>query len=355
MIQWVACDPATGQVIESLPGLRLESSLPCYVGRGDNVRTSLPVPQRPARWQIATEPNRAVLVAHHDDDAQTVLWAGPITYRDYGSSDQITIVAQSVDGWLASQYTGTVFGGTYTATGRDQSLILADMLACAAAQFHGRIDTTLSGVTRNLKVADSDDKTVASVIQQVMGLSGGPEYRIGWEWDANGCLVLVGTVAQRIGGTQPAALLTGLEWSRTDDYTAGKGATIVTAVAANSGAVRPQATRTASALLAAGYLPTEYRWSPDSGATTATLGLYADAKLAAVQQGTSGYSVSFHPDNPLMLNRDFRVGDVIEMDLENPDMPEATLTLTARMLGWVADADRTSGEIVKITPVLEGA
>ena len=60
-------------------------------------------------------------------------------------------------------------------------------------------------------------------------------------------------------------------------------------------------------------------------------------------------------DGPVRINRDIRVGDVFEADLANPDMPEVAATLTARMLGFVAEADRTSGEIVRITPVLEAA
>ena len=97
MIQWVVCDPATGQVIESLPGLRLESSLPSYVGKGDKVSVSLPVMQRPARWQLACEPNRVLLVAHHDDEPQTVLWAGPIQTLEYGSGSTITMSAIPAD------------------------------------------------------------------------------------------------------------------------------------------------------------------------------------------------------------------------------------------------------------------
>lgn len=356
MIQWVACDPATGAVIESLPGLRLESSLPCYVGRGDQVKVALPVAQRPKRWQIATEPNRAVLVAHYDDDQQTILWAGPVTYRDYGSGPLITATAQSVDGWLASQYTGTVFAGTYSVTGRDQCLILADLLACAAAAFHGRVDVTLSGVARSMTITDSEDKTCASAATALMGLAGGPEYVIGWEWDAAGALVCVVTVAPRIGAADPAVLLSGLEWSRSDDYGAGKGATIVTATATNSGSIRNQASRTAAQLLAAGYLPVEYRYTPETGVTsTLLLGEHADGRIQAMAQGTVGVSLAFHPDGPIRINRVLRVGDTFAADLENPDMPEVNATLTARMLGFVADADRTSGEIIKITPVLEAA
>ena len=71
--------------------------------------------------------------------------------------------------------------------------------------------------------------------------------------------------------------------------------------------------------------------------------------------GLLGLSARFHPDNPNLIGRDFRVGDVIEVDVENPDMPEVTQTMVGRMIGWVAEADRKSGEITKITPVLAEA
>ena len=354
VIQWVTCDPATGAVIESLPGLRLESSLPCYVGRGDSVKVSLPVQQRPARWRIATEPNRTVLVAHYDDADQTILWAGPITYREYGSGPYITLTAESVDGWLATQYTGTRLGAPYSVINRDRSLILADMLAPAVADFHGEANVTLSGVTQSLTVADTEDKTCATVAASIMAL--GVEYRIGWRWDTAGQLVLVATVAPRIGAVTPAILLSSVEWTLTQDYSSDRGATIVTAVATTSGSIRNQATVQADTLIAAGYLRSEYRYTPDTGVTsTALLAEHAAGKLPVMQQGTVGVSLTFHPDGPVRINRDIRVGDVFEADLANPDMPEVAATLTARMLGFVAEADRTSGEIVRITPVLEAA
>ena len=361
MIQWVTCDPVTGEVIESLPGARLESSLPCYVGRGDTIKISIPVESRPARWRIATEPLRAVLVAHYDDDYQTILWAGPIRYQEYGSGATIIITAQSVDGWLAEQYTGTVFAaapdnGVYSVINRDPALILADMLAVAATTFHGAVNVTLCGSSMNYSAADSDDKTCAAVISAIMALDGGPEYKIGWTWDAAGCLAIVVTVAPHIGTTAPAVLLSGVEWTYTNDATAGKGATIVTAVATNTGSVRNQATRAATELLAAGYIPVELRFTPDTGvSSTALLGLAADSKLAVVRQGTASVALTFHPDGPWRINRDIQVGDVFAVDLENPDMPEVSMTMTARMLGFVAEADKISGEIVKITPVTEEA
>lgn len=353
-IQWVSVDPGTGEVIESLPGLRLESSLPCYVGRGDSVKVSLPVTQRPARWKVATEPNRAVLVAHYDDPDQTVLWAGPVTLREYGSGPLITLTAQSVDGWLASQYTGTTLGSPYSVIDRDQCLILADLLAPAAAAFHGRVDVTLSGIPQSLTITDSEDKTCAGAATTLMGLDGGPEYTIRWEWDSNGCLVCVVTVAPRIGSTSPAVFLSNLEWTRVDDYSDGAGATIVTATATNTGTLRNQATRVAQDLLDAGYLPVELRYTPDTGVSSELLlGSHADSKIGTVKFGTTTVALSFRPDGP-RIGRDIRVGDIFEADLTNPDMPEVAATLTARMLGWVAEADRTSGEVVKLTPVLEG-
>ena len=358
MIQWVVCDPATGVPLDSLPGLRLESSLPCYVGRGDTINVSIPIMGKNGRnlplcWLDSTDPNRAVLVAHYDDDAQTVLWAGPITYRSYGSGPLVKLSAQSVDGWLATQQTSEV-DAPYSVVDRDQCLILADFLAVAALAFHGRVDVFTSGITQSAMVADTEDKTCSTTIATLMGLTDGPEYRIGWEWDADGALVMVATVAQRIGTTLPAVLLSGVEWERTDDYSAGKGATKVTATATNSGAIRNQSSVQADDLLAAGYLPVEYRYTPDTGETSIELlASAAAAKLAAIKRGTTGISLTFHPDGPYRINRDIQVGDVFEADLDNPDLPEVRASLTARMLGFVAEADRVSGEIVKITPVIE--
>lgn len=354
MIQWVACDPATGVVIESLPGLRLESSLPCYVGKGDNVNLSLPVTQRPARWELATEPDRVVLVAHHDDDAQTILWAGLCTYREYGSDPLIRLTAQSVDGWLASQYTGTAVAAQYSAT-KDHCRVLADMLAPAAAAFHGRMAVIDSGTSLTYTVNDSDDKTCADAAAYLMSL-GYAEYRISWEWDVLGALVCVVTVAPHIGTTEPAVLLSRVTWAKSEDFSAGKGATRVTATATTSGSIRNQAASVATDLEAAGYVPVEYRATPNTGVTsTLLLGVWAAAQLAAMRGGTVGIQISFHPDNPALIGREFQVGDVIEVDLENPDMPEVTQTMVGRMVGWTAEADRGSGEITKITPVLEGA
>lgn len=353
MIQWVTCDPVTGAVIESLPGLRLTSSLPGYVGRGDKIACSLPIEKRPPRWRLGTDPNRVVLVAHYSDPDQTVLWAGPIIRQQFGSGPTIDLGAESIHDWLSAQQLGTVFGGAYTAVGRDLSLILADMLGPIAEYFNGTIDVTLCGTLLDYSSDDTADKTCADVANTIMGMNGGPEYTLRWVWDANGCLQTLITVAPHIGSVQTAVLLSkNLEWTYTTDYTAGRGATIVTATSTNSGTVRNQATQVATELIAAGYLPREHRFAPDTGDTAAEiLDLHAEAKLAAIATGTVSVELSFHPDGPYLIGRDLQLGDVVEADLSNPDMPEVAATLTARLLGWVATADPISGEITKITPV----
>ena len=66
---------------------------------------------------------------------------------------------------------------------------------------------------------------------------------------------------------------------------------------------------------------TEYRYTPDTGITsTQLLGEHAAGQLPTLQQGTVGISLEFHPDGPVRINRDIRVGDVFEADLVNPDM-----------------------------------
>lgn len=355
MIQWVTCDPVTGAVVESWPGLRLDSSLPGYVGRGDKISVSLPVTERPPRWKLGSEPNRVVLVAHYDDPDQSVLWAGPVIRQQFGSGQLIELGAETIHDWLDQQQVGTVFAGGYTVTNRDLSLILADMLGPIAEYFHGTITTTLCGVTMDYTAADTADKSCASVATTIMGLTNGPEYALSWRWDATGNLETLISVGPQVGADQPSVLLSrNVEWELTTDYTAGKGATIVTATATNSGDTRNQATSYATDLLAAGYLPREYRFAPDTGdASTEILASHAEAKRAAIQTGTTSVALTFRPDGRYLIGRDLKIGDRFEADLSNPDMPEVAATLRARLLGWVAEADRTTGQIVKITPVIE--
>lgn len=351
-IQWEACDPSTGEVIEVLPGVCLESSLPNYVGRGDKVSLSMPAVKRPTRWQLATEPNRVVLVARYDDADQTVLWAGPASSMQCGSAALIKFSAVSVDDWLDQQYTGTVFDGPYSVIDRDRALILADMLAPIAAEFNGTINVTPCGTSQSLTVTDAEDKTCADVVKTMMQL--GLEYKVEWGWD-HGALKSVITVGPRIGAYRGQVLLSNIEWELTKDASKGKGATIVTTTATNSGKIRNQATAKATELLAAGYLPTEHRYSPDSGTqSTDFLAENAAAKLSQIKTGTSSLSMTFHPDSPYLIGRDLQLGDSFEVDLANPDIPEIAQSRTVRMVGWVAEASKKTGQIVKITPVLDG-
>ena len=55
-----------------------------------------------------------------------------------------------------------------------------------------------------------------------------------------------------------------------------------------------------------------------------------------------------------MPTRDFEIGDTVEVDLYNPNLPEVNTKLRARLLGWSADPDPVSGHILKIRPILQG-
>lgn len=354
-IHWVAVEPATGAVIEELPGLRVTSSVPTMIGQSaGNVSVELPLTDRlPARWELATEPFRTVIVAAFDDPDQTVLWAGTVINRRAGSGSTIRLTMVDVPGWLGRRY---VPDGTFTGT--EQTAIMRWLgLDLLASRFHGQVDEIVTGVTLDRTYADTADKTRLDAMKDLMRVIDGPEWAVFWRWEASR-LVCVPTVAQRLGRRsidgQPAVVFDRLDWDCSEDWTDGKGATIVTGVATREGDQRVQVTRSADDLIAAGYLEVEHRWTPDTGSTSETvIASYVDAKLAAIRRGTRTYDVAVVlADTDLVLGRDAGLGDDVAFDLSNPDRPELGGSLLGRLIGWVAEPDRVSGQIVKVTPVL---
>lgn len=354
-IHWVVCDPKTGNVIESLPGLRVTSSLPKTIGRGGTATFELPITDRlPARWELATEPNRVVLAAHYDDDPQTPLWVGIVYQRRRGSGPTISIGCEQIEDWLGhGRYMPNV---TYSNT--DQATIMRDIVSTdVLAAFYGDDDTILTGVNRDRAYAAADDKTRLAAAQDLMSVINGCEFTIRWRWE-QGRLFCVPTVAQRIGRPAPAEgptfVLARMEWSQTNDYTDGKGATIVTGIATRQGDERVQVTRSDDVLIGAGYLPTEYRWQPDTGSVdSGVIDGYVEQRLADIRLGTTTLAVTAHVGDLIVGGPNVDVGDDIGLDLTNPDLGYAE-SVTARMVGWSAQPDPVSGEITKITPILQG-
>ena len=356
MIRWASYDARTGVCIEELPGLRITSSISQIIGRGDQATASLPIADRlPARWRVATDPGRAVIagVIEQGDRVEdaVVVWAGWVARRQYGDGPEIQIQLQPPEEWLARNYVPTSTYAQVSETAIMRQLGLDQL----AAQFHGWVEEVPSAYKRDRSYTHDQDKTRLSAMQDLMRVIAGPEFATGWCLDAQGRLCLVGRTAPRLGrraAPDPPVLISRASWSVVEDYSDGRGATIVTGVATREGDGRVVVTRRDQGLIDQGYLELERRWQPDTGATSpAVIASYVDAAMASQRLGTTTYQISVHLDD-ILPGRDMDLGDDIAIDLANPDLPGVDVTTTMRLLGWVAGPDPVSGEITQITPVL---
>lgn len=355
MITWTSYDAKTGVPIEELPGLRITSSISHIIGRGDQATAVLPITDRlPDRWRIATDPGRAVIAGVIEQgnrlEDSLVLWAGWVSRREYGDSSEITLQLQPAEEWLARNYIGNMTFSQVSETSIVRSLGLNSL----ASQFHGWVEEVPSPRLRDRTYTSDQDKTMLSAMQDLMRVIDGPEWATEWRIDSTGRLCLVGLTASTLGRrtSSPSLLISRPHWTRSEDYSDGRGATIFTGVATREGDDRVVVSRRADDLISQGYLELERRWQPDTGATSAPIiSQYVDAAVAAQSLGTITYSLSVHLSD-VIPGRDFGLGDDVAIDLYNPDLPGADLSLTMRILGWVADPDPISGEIVNITPIL---
>ena len=358
MIVWAAYDRRTGRVIEELPGLKITSSLSQIIGRGDPVTAQLPVSDRLTdQWGVATQPMRAVIAGVISGGGlpseDVVVWAGWVESRSYGSGPYITLKLQSPEEWLARNY---VSAATYR--NQPYTQIMRSLgLDAVAAQFHGVVEEVVSPYSGDRTYTADQDLTRLKAMQNLMRTQNGPEFALSWRMDDDSALCLVARTAPRVGRasskSSPLSLLfSDIEWQYSEDCGDGRGATIFTGVATRTGDQRVTVTQRSNPLIDQGFLELERRWQPDTGSVSlAIIGDYVTAARLAQENGTSTYDVSIQLHR-CVPNRDFQLGDDVAVDLANPDLPGVARSITMRLLGWVADPDPISGEIVTIKPIL---
>lgn len=349
-LKWVSCDPRTGRVIAELPGLMLKSSLSGFIGQGDGATTTLPLLDRlPSNWRLATQPNRTVLVCHYDDPGRTILWVGIVQKRTWGSGPTVDLSLASIEDWMEAQY----IEGKWVNT--EQTYIARKIgLDMVAANFNGSVIEAPTGVKRQRTYKRQDDMTALRALQQLMGVINGPEWYIGWTW-VNGRLSCRPWIGNRAGSAYvkgASFVVKNAEWTRLEDYSPGRGANIVTAVAVRQGDKRDLYQKIDQQLLTAGYLPVEYRWQPNTGSDKATiLSAYADRRLKDMRLGNVELDVKMHVDD-FVMGKDVKLGDDIVLDLDNPTFKGIRESTVRRLVGWTVEADPISGEITTFIPIM---
>lgn len=369
---WVATEVLTGAIIADLPDLDVDK-VSRTLGSYTAATGTLPLPTAPPNWERATlegATNLILLADNPDDPSHGIpIWGGMITKPVRSHGDTVPISVTTLEAYLDRRFVGDK---VYTAAG--QSDIIADLITSyIATGSNGGIPirvqyaTPGSGVLRDRTYKDQDDMTVYSAMQNLMGVIGGPEWTIEWEWQHSPERITpVLLVGARIGvsapdGLGPAATfeMPGpvTQFSNPRDYSSGKGANDVMAYSSGQGDVRPQSPRQ---VIADPERPTfEHRYSPSSSIIDVdTLTGYAMKGVAALAGGTQSLSMSAVAENAPRLGVDWSIGDDIGYKIggldENgrdtvPGFPGG-IEAVARAIGW----ELTLGNTPIITPILDG-
>jgi len=355
-LSWIAVDSTNGSVIADLTNLRVDGALKQTLMRYESQTASLPMDGAPPNWRVATRPGGVFLVALDEDERP--LWGGMVIRRTRTIGDGVKLSLVTAEGYLDRVYvSGIGFPGV------EQNWI-AKLLVEEYAQDGYRRGIPVraeivggDGVKRDRSFNDWDDKTLYSILQDLSGVAGGPEWTIGWEWVDEQKLGLVFYVGDRIGSPAPAGLNPAAQFylpgsvseaELVEDYGSDAGSNDVMAVSTGTEDARPQSDHWTNT---GDYRPRfEYRWTPSTSITDkATLDGHAERALNAMKDGTLALSLTANREDAPKLNHDWRIGDDIGFDIEAPEFPDG-LTGTARCVGWEL-TDTTITPLIDVTAV----
>lgn len=355
-LDWYACDLKTGAVVEELPALTTSNALERRLSASSTVNADLMIAGAPKAWPYATMPGRSMLAAA-DRLNGNLLWAGIVLTRSRGSAQTAAIGMASLEAYLDRRYTGT-----YAAAGTDQALIMAGAAGAVltdAPPFV--IDAPPVGATGIYSVADGDDRTVASVLQELQQQDNWPEWTVdvAWSDSSRSTVQLVLRIRKQIGIVRPdpstVFSLPGniTSYSQDESYEAGKGATHVTAYGVGEGTGRLRSgLYAATDLIAEGWPRWDYRYTPAAATSDPTaLNAQAAQALAVMRTGSSAWTVEAAASAAPRVGTDWNLGDSVGLQIDagaSPGHPDGATTV-ARAYAWQLDITTN-----KITPILVG-
>ena len=343
MLSWVSVNANDGSIIADLPTLKVDGPLKRTLMRYESQTASLPLGdpddpndkgRPPGNWRQATRKGAVFLVALDEADENNVrrpLWGGMVIRRNTTHDGDVKLSLVSAEGYFDRVYVGNEqFAGIPQNT-IVKTLVEAYAKTGAKRGLPLRVEIVGgTGEPRGKEYTDAEDKTLYSVLTELSGMLGGPEWTVGWEWVNASTLGMVVTVGDRIGSPPPAGLgpaaqfflpgsVTSVELD--EGYGADEGANDVIAVSSGVDDARPQSPhQTNTADLRPRF---EYRWTPDTNVSaTDTLTSHAQRALAAMTDGTAALSFTANRAEGPKLDRDWRIGDDIGFDLTAPAWPE---------------------------------
>ena len=356
-ISWISVNANNGSVITDLTDLRVEAALKQTLMRYESQTAKLPLDTAPTNWRQATRKRSVFLVALDilKVGTEVPVWGGMVIKRVTNEGPDVDLSLVTAEGYL-----DRVFVGDENYNDVPQNLIVKDLIEKYAAttatkrgipirvQIHGG-----DGTPRTRNYTDAADKTLYSILRDLSGVVGGPEWTIGWEWVDDQTLGLVAHVGDRLGSPPPAGLNPAAQFylpgavdsaELTEGYGSSEGANDVMAVSSGVDGARPQSPHQVDTTDASPRF--EYRWTPSTSITDVnTLTAHAQRALAAMKNGTLALAITANRQEAPRLGTDWFLGDDIGFDLTAPAWP-AGLTGTARVVG-VEITDTT------ITPLID--
>lgn len=369
-LSWVSVNANNGKIIADLPTLQVSAALKQTLMRYETQTVTLPMGDPtdtekkdwpPENWRQATRKGAVFLVALDEPDEdgnQRPLWGGMVIKREREVGVGVTLSLITAEGYFDRVYVGDEPFASAPQNTLVKTLVEKYAKTGALRGLPLRVEIIGgTGVPRSRTYQDADDKTLYSVLTDLSGVLGGPEWTVRWEWVDGATLGLVVSVGDRIGAPAPAGLNPAAQFYLPGSVTAAKlvegfgsseGANDVMAVSSGTGSARPQSPHQANT---ADLRPRfEYRWTPSTSITDVnTLTAHAQRALAAMQNGSVALTLTANRQEAPQLGQDWFLGDDIGFDITAPEFPDG-LYGTARAVGWEI-TDTTITPLVDVTGI----
>lgn len=355
-LSYISVAAKTGAILADLTDLVMSGPMPKTLMRYESQSAKLPLDSAPVNWITATDEKAATIICLAEDGT-TPLWGGWVITRETDETDWVTLSLATIESYFDGRYVGDE-----TFTGMDQNLIVQYLVNKYAGDVDGipiRVQIVGgAGMVRDHSLADAGDKTLYSVLGELSGLIGGPEWTVGWEV-VNNLYTPVLYVGTRIGnavspGLGPNATfeLPGpvTKAKLVEAYSSGQGANNVMATSSGIGTARPQSPPQTPPGGYGNRPRVDHRWSPGTSITTIPdLTAHAQRALGAMKDGSKALTITASRTEKgcPQLGAMFGIGDDVGFNLTTKAWTTG-LKGTARVMGWQLD-DNTITPIVDVS------
>lgn len=343
--QFLAVSLTSGIVLAELPDLQV-SKLSYRFEETTSETMVLPWRNIPSNWGEATIPyGVAILLVR----GSTVLWGGIVVKRERTlQGEGLSLTLATVEHYLDSVYVRD-----HTYSNWDQCEIVKDLVSTTLKdhRFMLSVEASPSRIRRDRTYAESSDKTLLSVIQELSNVQNGPEWCTSWKADGDRYVPVL-TVADRLGSMTPVttfdeSVMT--SFKIVEDYTSGYGANMVVAVGSTTD---EDQLRSDTMVAEQSYRPVvEHVVRPSSSITQKdTLNAHASASLWQLRDGTNTMSMTLSLLAAPVVYEEWKPGDVVAWTVADDDGRFAGFDHgEARVVGYDIDF---SG-VWTIAPVLQ--